>query len=89
MRVQLKQARELAGLSQRELSRLIGQSETYVGQVESGEISSPTVRVATDIASTLGLSLDWLLTGLGRAPSKTHVRSSVDKRRAEIAATAA
>ena len=64
----VRELRERAGISQRELDRLADLGEGHVGQIESGVKPNPTVRIAEKIAGALGCSLDWLVGGTGPAP---------------------
>jgi transcriptional regulator with XRE-family HTH domain len=74
----VRRLREAKGLSLRDLARTTGVSAPMLSQVERGE-TSPTLQVATKIASGLELSLSQLL----RLDEETHtvvVRRS-DRRR--------
>ena len=64
----LKRLREAQGLSQRDLARSAGVSAPMLSQVERGA-TSPTLQVATKIASGLGLTLSRLL----RLDEEPHV----------------
>jgi tetratricopeptide (TPR) repeat protein len=57
----LKEARERAGLSQRQLS-YEGCSPAYVSRVEAGN-RIPSLRVIAELAARLGVSDSWLATG--------------------------
>lgn len=59
--VRLRRARKAAGIaSQGELARLSGVSRSYITEIEKG-IKKPSVRVATILADTIGVSLDELV----------------------------
>jgi transcriptional regulator with XRE-family HTH domain len=60
----LRAERTAAGLSLRELSERTNVSNAYLSQVERGR-HEPSLRVLTAVASTLGVSLEALLTRAG------------------------
>lgn len=76
LKVRLKRAREMAGLSARALSSLAGLTPSHVSLIEAGQpgIGSKT---AMKLAGVLGVSLDWLLTGHGEAPTKESIQKAV------------
>lgn len=74
----VRRLREAKGMSLRVLAREAGVSAPMLSQVERGE-TSPTLQVASKIASGLDLSLSQLLR-LDEVPHVTVVRSS-DRRR--------
>jgi hypothetical protein len=77
----LAKARTLVdGLSARELDRLSGTTEGHAGSVEAGTYS-PTTPIAARWATSLGVSLDWLVMGHGDAPIAATVAAAVDKAR--------
>ena len=66
----LRQLRELAGLSQRELARRANVPQPVVSDVESGKQKGITLENARRIARVLGVTLD-LLAGTGEEESPT------------------
>jgi transcriptional regulator with XRE-family HTH domain len=78
LKVRLKRAREMAGLSARALSSLAGLTPSHVSLIEAGQpgIESKT---AMKLAGVLGVSLDWLLTGKGEPPTAEAVKSAVER----------
>ena len=56
----LRQFRELAGLSQRELARRANVPQPIISDVESGKQKSVTLENARRIARALGVTLDML-----------------------------
>lgn len=78
-------ARELTGISSRELDRLAGTTEGHASMIERGERPRIEVATADKMAIVLGLSLDWLVRGAGRRPTKRHVVAAVEQAR-EVAA---
>lgn len=77
----IREARELAGISARELDRLAGLSENHTSLLES-VVRDVRAETAVAVARTLGVSLDWLLVGEGKAPSERSVRAAVEAARA-------
>ena len=59
----LKQARESAGMKQRDLGKRAGVSESAISQWESGTIEKIAAGRLAAVASVLNVSLDWLLSG--------------------------
>jgi HTH-type transcriptional regulator / antitoxin HipB len=68
---QIRQARMAAGLSQRELGRLIGRSHQTIGRIERGEVPNLTVDSFSQVAVVLGLDVS-----LGLHPSGSPVRDA-------------
>jgi transcriptional regulator with XRE-family HTH domain len=60
----LREERRAAGLSQRELAERTQVSDAYLSQVERGR-HEPSLRVLTAVTSTLGVSLEALLSRAG------------------------
>jgi transcriptional regulator with XRE-family HTH domain len=57
---QISNARHQAGLSQAQLSRLIGRDQSYLCKVESG-LKVPSLELLVDIANQLDISMDTLV----------------------------
>jgi transcriptional regulator with XRE-family HTH domain len=76
-RARLTHARELAELSPRGLSLLIGAAPVTASNLERGVSRNPNADTVMALAHTLGVSLDWLLAGRGRRPSAERVRGAV------------
>jgi hypothetical protein len=78
----LRYARELADeLSARELDRLAGKAQGHASLIEArpdADARAGTLRVFAEI---LGLSLDWLIVGKGKAPTRETVCAAVKKAR--------
>lgn len=89
--VRLRLARGLAvGLSGRELDRLAGRAEGHCGLIEADTTERPRASdVLASYARVLGVSLDWLVMGLGAEPAEASVRASVDAARSASAPTEA
>ncbi|WP_197029333.1 helix-turn-helix domain-containing protein [Alicyclobacillus macrosporangiidus] len=60
MRIRLREARERAGLTQSELARLSGVSQSHISEIETNR-TAPTVFVAKKLARVLGVSVDDLI----------------------------
>lgn len=74
--VRLREAREHAGISVRELARRIGVSASLVSQIERGRVM-PSVGTLFAIANLLGLVIDDLFKGEGRTPGAPLVPARV------------
>lgn len=70
----VRYARELAGLSQRQLSVAAGLSHSTVNRVEA-EADDSRLGTLEAIARALGVSRDWILTGLGEPPKRKEAAS--------------
>lgn len=57
LRMQLANARKSKHISQKELSKLSGLSESCISNIESGESSSPTLRSLVKYATALDIEL--------------------------------
>jgi len=85
----LRWARSLvSSLSARELSRLAGQSETHVGQIEDGRVTNPGAYTVAALCEVMALSIDWVIHGGGAPPEPEAVRRAVAIARADAAAKA-
>jgi transcriptional regulator with XRE-family HTH domain len=62
----LRQLRELAGLSQRELARRANIPQPVISDVESGRQKSVSLDAASRLADALGVTLDLLAGRTGR-----------------------
>lgn len=58
LRMELANARKSKHISQKELSKLSGLSESCISNIESGESSSPTLRSLIKYTTALGIELN-------------------------------
>lgn len=78
----LRLARTTAGITARELDRLAGRAEGHAALIESDTTERPRASdVLLSYADVLGLSLDWLAAGRGRAPREADVLAAVERAR--------
>ena len=82
----LQQARTMGACTARELDRIADTTEGHVSLLESGVVENVTVDTMARWALALGVTLDWLVLGAGRAPSERTVRAAVEAARATYAA---
>uniref|UniRef100_UPI00051B1D96 helix-turn-helix domain-containing protein n=1 Tax=Aeromonas aquatica TaxID=558964 RepID=UPI00051B1D96 len=66
----IKQTRKRLGYSQEILGSRVGVSRVSISQWERGE-NTPNGRYLNELAAALGVTVDWLLTGEGDAPSSS------------------
>lgn len=86
----IRALRESVGMSARELSRIARlPSETHVSLIEKKPHAPITTATAIAIADVFGCSLDWLLRGMGSAPSPRAVRRAAERARARVQKRAA
>jgi SOS-response transcriptional repressor LexA len=71
----LKQAREAAGISQRELARRSGLSQQLISKLENGLVESTTE--VFPFAEALGIDPRWLATGRGEMLPQTDAAGEV------------
>ncbi len=74
----LRDARSLTSLGTRELDRLAGLTEGHTSAIETGTRPNVEARTAAALARVLGVTLDWLIEGTGKAPSLRAVRAAVE-----------
>ncbi len=84
--LRLQEARGLVDLAARELDRLAGTTEGHASLIESGVVQNVTLETAGKLAGVLGVSLDWLVGGLGKSPTARSVKTAVDNARAMFSA---
>lgn len=77
-------ARTLGGLTGRQLSDLASVADGLVSQVERGTIRSPKATVLGRIAQILGVSLDWLVLGVGEVPKKETIAAAITAAREAV-----
>ena len=65
----LRSAREAAGLSIRQLAAHVGVHHSYIGYLETGSKSNPSIKILQDIAEVLHLDANELLHYIGIKPS--------------------
>jgi hypothetical protein len=82
----LRWARMTAGVAARKLDWMadIGRGNTSLYEAEAR--LSPSIAALGGLARSLGLTMDWLLNGVGRAPSQKSIRLAAEK--AQVAAKA-
>lgn len=82
--------RELAGISARELDRLVGKTRCcHAATIETRLHDRVQLNTIGAYADALGVSVDWLRTGTGDAPTADDLRASIEARRAlQLAAVA-
>lgn len=76
----LREAREAAGLSQRDLS-FSGCSAAYISRIEAGT-RIPSLQLLREMGRRLGVTEDYLATGASSAPAEAEAQALVD---AEVA----
>ena len=69
--------REAAKVSAREFGRLVGISGTQIRNIETAR-KALGLSTAQHIAAVIGVSIDWLLSGAGRAPTARAVKRRFD-----------
>ena len=72
--------REAAKVSAREFGRLVGISGTQIRNIETAR-KALGLSTAQHIAAVIGVSIDWLLSGAGRAPTARAVKRRFDAAR--------
>lgn len=70
--------RRAAGIGARTLSLRIGATHSVIAQLESGDIQDLRSSLALPLARSLGVTVEFLLTGEGKAPTPEQVRAAFD-----------
>lgn len=78
-RKQLANLREAAGLTQAELSEMIGAGPQYVGHVETGRIKTPPLERMRKLAKALNVSMSDLFFFEGVDDSAELLRSKIER----------
>jgi transcriptional regulator with XRE-family HTH domain len=65
----LARAREVAGLNRSALALKAGLNPSHVRLIEEGHREDPTGSTLAKLAEALGVSLDWLVRGVGEGPA--------------------
>ncbi len=71
-----------AGLSLREVDALAGTTECHARMVSTGKILDPRVSTLCAFADIFGVSLDWLVRGVGERPTAEALVAAVERARA-------
>ena len=83
----MRWARSAAGISARGLDQKAGLRPVHVASIEAGRRPNIESRTAMKITAVLGVSLDWLLAGVGERPSPEAVKASVAARDADASSS--
>jgi transcriptional regulator with XRE-family HTH domain len=78
-RKQLALLREAKGLSQVELSEIIGVGQQYIGHVETGRIKTPPLKKMKKLANALGVSVGDLFFIEGLDDNADILRSRIHR----------
>lgn len=73
--------RELAGVSSRELSLIVGLSPNALGALERDVVTDAKSRIALRLSKALGVDLVWLVSGVGTKPVPEAVRAAIESAR--------
>jgi transcriptional regulator with XRE-family HTH domain len=74
----LRYLRTLGAVEPDELDQLAFlRGRNHVSQIEKGKSLFPRANTMAALASALGASLDWLVRGIGRPPSRAAVRAAL------------
>lgn len=72
----LRHAREVSGISGRQLGQIAGLSTSIVSHLENDRYGTPNGETLQAICAVLGISVDWLLSGNGPAPTDDAIRGA-------------
>lgn len=78
----IKAQRQFSQMTQRELARLAGLSDTYMSQLERG-LHEPSIRVLKSLAESLGMPADELIMYASEVDEEDDVRTEDAIRRDE------
>lgn len=71
----IREGRGAKGLSQNDLARTLNTTPMSISRWERG-IASPSIRFCEAMAEAFGVSLDWLISGKGEAPSAESLKAT-------------
>ena len=70
---QIYEARTAAGLTQRELAKLVGTSHSAINRLEDADYEGHSVAMLNRIADALNYTIEFRMTPVGKSgPSRTH-----------------
>jgi len=72
----LEHARKAAGLNRTALATKAGLNASHVRLIEEGHREDPSGTTLAKLADALGVSLDWLVRGVGDAPVITDLAAT-------------
>lgn len=72
----LAYAREAAGLNRSALALRAGLNPSHVRLIEEGDREHPSGTTLAKLAEALGVSLDWLVRGIGEGPTATDLAAT-------------
>jgi transcriptional regulator with XRE-family HTH domain len=75
LRARLQYARKLKGKSASGLDAEAKLTRGHTWQIETGRKPRIELETATKLATALGVSLDWLVSGIGDGPAKRPTKS--------------
>lgn len=78
----LKQARNLTKVAAADLGTWAGLSRGTVGMIENGSRPDPSGTTVAKLATALGTTTDWLLTGEGDGPTREQVTEATEQAKA-------
>lgn len=78
----LRWLRARTGLTQRGLDWLAGRSYGHTSLIEKAPAGAIRTDTLVDMAGVFGVSLDWLVLGVGPTPSHARLRRAVEAARA-------
>jgi transcriptional regulator with XRE-family HTH domain len=64
----LRRGRNLKGLSQIKLAKLVGCAKSTISKLENNEVQDPKMSTIVPVCEALGISLDWYWHGRGFSP---------------------
>jgi transcriptional regulator with XRE-family HTH domain len=78
----LRYLRAIGTVEPNELDHLAGlRGRGHVGAIEKGTSLHPRADTLAKLADALGASLDWLVRGMGRPPTRAAVRAAIQMAR--------
>lgn len=77
----LYKIRTAAEIPARALGEAAGVSHAVVRHIETGHIVEPKGSIVANLAKLLGTTSDWLISGIGKAPTVLAAKAAWEKRR--------
>ena len=67
------------GLDISSVGPLAGLGASHLSMIVRGKVKNPTFQTLHKICTTYGVSIEWLMTGVGKAPELSDIRAAAGR----------